>query len=321
MPRMEASSDQIREIGASVVCLFSPETRHGSLVLVSLRSWAPVPACKDLIWAWSRSLSSFRDPQAASLPHSLEGRRRQAAGDPDLPFWNDHFVCPGKVRLELSPASTPTRSIAAPSMPRGGDVRAVERRNGKDPGQARATYRFVRRGMVVGRAARSPPGRGHRAAHAGRGLARRSGHHLVEQPDGMGQDRACPTEPLVRFDGKRFYHVWPARTSERAAHCCTSISRPLAIAGPAREYPSPMKFVERPGNSWASGSTSRSRSGGTCRSGWPAGGRFDRPGQQPHVPQTSMSESEAWGRPRDVAHDSRRRWATASGRRRSITMS
>ena len=124
------------------------------------------------------------------------------------------------------------------------------------------------------RPARPPPGRGHRAADAGRGPARRPGHHLVEQAEPVGRRSNCPPNPLVPLRRQPLLprHGRRGRARGRGAARTSTSTEPLAITGAAREYPVAAE-VRRGGPQArrASGSTSRSRSGGTCRSGWRAG--------------------------------------------------
>src|SRR5262249_5727487 len=56
--------------------------------------------------------------------------------------------------------------------------------------------------------------------------------------------QALPANPLVRFDGNRFYHVMAGEDErEGGALLYFNLRRPLAIASPSKEYPSPMKYV------------------------------------------------------------------------------
>jgi hypothetical protein len=58
------------------------------------------------------------------------------------------------------------------------------------------------------------------------------------------RNRPPPTNPLVRFDGDRFYHLMGGE-DERAGGALLyfNLSQPLEITGAQREYPSPMKFL------------------------------------------------------------------------------
>ena len=65
-------------------------------------------------------------------------------------------------------------------------------------------------------------------------------------------NRPEPTNPVVRFDGDRFYQLIGGE-DERSGGALLyfNLSRPLDIVGAKREYPSPMKFLaearQRPG--------------------------------------------------------------------------
>jgi len=58
------------------------------------------------------------------------------------------------------------------------------------------------------------------------------------------RDRSVPANQLVPFDGNRFYHLMGGE-DERGGGALLyfNLSEPLDIAGAAREYPSPMKFL------------------------------------------------------------------------------
>src|SRR5262249_48602115 len=53
-----------------------------------------------------------------------------------------------------------------------------------------------------------------------------------------------PADPLVRFDGTRFYPVRAGEDEREGGPLLYfTLRKPLAIASPSKEYPSPMKFV------------------------------------------------------------------------------
>ncbi|MHC4177444.1 MAG: CehA/McbA family metallohydrolase, partial [Planctomycetota bacterium] len=118
--------------------------------------------------------------------------------------------------------------------------------------------------------------------------------------------RELPDDPLVRFDGNRFYRVMAGEDErEGGALMFFGRQRPLAIAGSSREYPSPMKFVEQ---ARSDGASSRNSVWIDIEKPfwwdvpiWLASGQIDSIGlANNHMCRSSVYASEAWGRPRDV---------------------
>jgi len=109
-----------------------------------------------------------------------------------------------------------------------------------------------------------------------------------------------PSNLLVRFDGDRFYHAMGGE-DERGGGALLyfNLRQPLDIAGAAREYPSPMKFlaaarqqpdvcvdIEKP--FWYDTPI------------WLASGKVDSIGiAHNHMHRGGVLANEAWGRPRD----------------------
>jgi hypothetical protein len=108
-----------------------------------------------------------------------------------------------------------------------------------------------------------------------------------------------PAEPLVRFDGNRFYHVMAGEDERQGgALLFFNLRKPLAIASPSKEYPSPMKYVmearlnedvwidiEKP--FWWDVPL------------WLASGMMSSIGlANNHMCRDRMYETEAWGKPR-----------------------
>jgi hypothetical protein len=112
-------------------------------------------------------------------------------------------------------------------------------------------------------------------------------------------EKPLPEEPLVKFDGDRFYHLL-AGEDERGGGALLffNLKRPLEIAEAEREFPSPMAYlleakqqggwvdVEKP--FWWDVPT------------WLASGKVDSVGlANNHMQRLKMYPGEAWGRPRD----------------------
>jgi hypothetical protein len=121
---------------------------------------------------------------------------------------------------------------------------------------------------------------------------------------GTGADaERPPADPLVRFDGDRYYQVM-AGEDERGGGALLyfNLSRPLNLAGSELEYPSSMTFVAE----------ARRQAGASVWIDvekpfwwdvpiWLASGQIDSIGlANNHMNRRGMYEDEAWGRSRDT---------------------
>ena len=109
-----------------------------------------------------------------------------------------------------------------------------------------------------------------------------------------------PTNPVVRFDGDRFYHLMGGE-DERSGGALLyfNLSRPLDIVGAKREYPSPMKFLaearQRPG-AWVD----IEKPFWYDTPVWLASGMVNSIGiAHNHMHRAGVLPNEAWGRQRD----------------------
>jgi hypothetical protein len=114
-------------------------------------------------------------------------------------------------------------------------------------------------------------------------------------------DRKPPAQPLLTFDGNRYAHVLAGEDErEGGALLYFHLPRPLAIAGAGREYPSPLKFVaeaRRHKGVWID----VEKPFWWDVPVWLASGQVDSVGlANNHMCRSQMSESEAWGKPRDT---------------------
>jgi hypothetical protein len=226
------------------------------------------------------------------------GKGQRAA---KLPFWNDHFVCPGTVALDVAPGKYTLEVERGPEFELYSDTFTLE---------AGATKKVA---VELKRIANLPaegwwPGdlHVHRPVEDIELLMRAEDLHVApvitwwnkRNPWDKGR---LPENPLVRFDGNRFYHVMAGEDErEGGAMLYFHLNRPLAITDAAREYPSPLKFaaearklrgvwidVEKP--FWWDMPV------------WVAHGQVDSIGiANNHMCRDRMYESEAWGKPRVV---------------------
>ena len=209
-----------------------------------------------------------------------------AAGKPQrppaLPFWRDHFACPGTARLDVAPGDYTYEVERGPEYARaGGRFTARDKAPVKVQVELERLADLAKEGWWSGElhvhrpVAEIPLLMQAEDLHVAPVITwwhNRKMNRNLWDGTGKGAER-LPADPLVRFDGDRYYHVL-AGEDERGGGALLyfNLRRPLDLSGAELEYPSPMTFVAearrraRPG----SGSTSRSRSGGTSPSGWPA---------------------------------------------------
>ena len=228
--------------------------------------------------------------------------RVSRSGPVKLPFWRDHFVCPGDRTLELPPGNY-TYEIergpeyagpAAPSRSRPGRPR-------RSPCSSSGSSNLAAEGWWSGDL------HVHRPVEDIELLMRAEDLHVApvitwwNNRNLWANARAPAREPLVRFDGNRFYHLMAGEDErEGGALLYFNLRGRWPITGASREYPSPMKFVAEARQ--AEGRLDRHREAVLVGRAGLAGeraGRFDRPGQQPHVPRPDV-RNEAWGKPRDA---------------------
>lgn len=216
-----------------------------------------------------------------------------------LPFWRDHFVCPGEVRLELASGDY-TYEIE-----RGPEYQGLQGSftcNGATnlSLQLRRLVNMAQEGWWSGELHL------HRPLEDVELLMQAEDLHVAPvitwwNNRNLWADRKTPDPLLVPFDRNRFYHVMGGEDErEGGALLYFHLRQPLAITGAKREYPSPMQFlaeaqkhdgvwvdIEKP--FWWDVPL------------WLASGQVDSIGiANNHMCRSQMLENEAWGKPRDA---------------------
>lgn len=218
-----------------------------------------------------------------------------------LPFWNDHFVCPGTVSLDL-PAGKYTVEVE-----RGPEFEAHSE-SVTLMASAEKKLSVVLKRLVDLPADGWWPGElhVHRPVADIELLMRAENLHVAPVITWWNNrnewaKRDLPIEPLIKFDGNRFYHVMAGEDErEGGALLYFHLTRPLAISGASREFPPPLKFVDE----------ARKQKGAWIDiekpfwwdvPSWVASGQVDSIGlANNHMCRDRMYESEAWGKPRIV---------------------
>ena len=226
-----------------------------------------------------------------------DGKPQRAPG---LPFWRDHFVCDGPVRLQLPPGSY-TYAIE-----RGPEYR---RQTGKVDLTVEGkvlSLRLKRLSHLARDGWYSGDLHVHRSLDDARLLMRAEDLHVAPvitwwNNRNRWKGREVPDDLLVNFDGNRYYHVMAGEDErEGGALLYFNLPKPLTITGSSREYPSPMKFVaaaRRHRGAWID----IEKPFWWDVPVWLASGQVDSIGlANNHMCRSQMYESEAWGRARDA---------------------
>lgn len=227
-----------------------------------------------------------------------EGRPQRAAGQP---FWNDHFVCSGRVALELAPGMYRYQIERGPEHARlSGTVDLQD--SAKE-----LNLTLTRIANLRASGWYSGDLHVHRPVEQVELLMRAEDLDVAPvitwwNARNLWNDRPLPDQISRRFDRHRLYHVMAGEDErEGGALLYFGLDKPLDITAVNREVPSPMQFVaaakeidpqvwidiEKP--FWWDVPV------------WLASGQMQSIGlANNHMCRSRMLENEAWGRPRDT---------------------
>lgn len=226
--------------------------------------------------------------------------KAQRAGD--LPFWFDHFVTPAAVRLNVRPGKYSVEIERGPEYRRLSDTLELT-----GNGDVQRTYDLERLVDLSAEGWWSGDLHVHRPLQAIELLLRAEDLHVAPvitwwNKKNLWEGKPLPPNPLVRFDGNRFYHSLAGEDErEGGALLYFHLRKPLAIASESKEYPSPLKFVEAArvldDDVWID----IEKPFWWDVALWLATGKMNSIGlANNHMCRDRMSESEAWGKPRLV---------------------
>jgi hypothetical protein len=224
-----------------------------------------------------------------------EGEAQKAEG---LPFFRDHFVCSGDATITVAPGKYTYEVERGPEYEMAkGELTLAAGQNYEQHVTLRRIVDLPARGWYPGDL------HVHRPIEDIELLMRAEDLYIApvitwwNQKD-LWADRALPENPLVQFDGHRFYHVM-AGEDERNGGAFLFFGRanPLEIRDAEKEWPSPIEFLESRGDAtWID----------IEKPFWwdmpvaLAHGIGDSIGvANNHMCRSSMYETEAWGHPRD----------------------
>ncbi len=276
----------------------------------SIRSWlfcaSMAAVCLTMPWAGLGLAATLEftvnDAAGRRLPCRIHvyDKDDQPQRPKELPFWNDHFVCPGKASLEL-PAGTYRFEIErGPQYER--QIGLAELTNG---GVQQIQRKLKRIADLAAEGWYSGDLHVHRPIEQMELLMGAEDLRVAPtitwwNENNLWAGRPLPENPLRQFDGNRFCDVMAGEDErEGGALMFFGLRRPMEITGSTREYPSPMKFIEQ----------ARKAEGVWIDIEkpfwwdvplWLADGRIDSIGlANNHMCRSTMFPNEAWGRPRD----------------------
>lgn len=240
-----------------------------------------------------------RDDNGKALPCRihLTGPDGKPVRADKLPFWRDHFVCAGDADLDLAPGTYRYEVERGPEHEKlSGTVDVKETRE--------LALKLRRVADLAARGWYSGDLHVHRPSADVPLLMRAEDLRVAPvitwwNNTNPWAKQELPKEPLVRFDGDRYYRLLGGE-DERGGGALLYFNGPgpLPIAGSEREYPSPMKFV----------TAARKQKGWWIDiekpfwwdvPAWLASGAVDSIGiAHNHMHRGGVYPGEAWGRPR-----------------------
>ncbi len=216
-----------------------------------------------------------------------------------LPFFRDHFVCTGKIQLDLAPGNYSYEIERGPEyLMRTGTVTVAA-------ATQNLALKLERLAEMAAEGWWSGDLHVHRPVDDIALLMQAEDLHMVPvmtwwNAKNEWSKRKPPAELLVQFDRNRFYQVMAGEDErEGGALLYFNLKEPLPIASATREYPPPMKFLKearRHSDVWVD----IEKPFWWDVPVWLASGQVDSVGlANNHMCRDQMYESEAWGKPRD----------------------
>lgn len=242
--------------------------------------------------------SQSRQPIACRMHLSdSNGRPVQV---PRLPFFRDHFPIPGMARLELPVGNYTFELERGPEYVNlKGGFTIVEGAEGAQEISLRRVVDMAAESWWSGDL------HVHRPIEDIELLMKAEDLHVAPVITWWNRrsewtEKPLPSEPLVRFDQNRFYHLLAGEDErEGGALLFFNLNKPLAIATKNREHPSPMEFLKQA--KAAGGWVDVEKPFWWDVPVWLASGQVDSIGlANNHMNRGKMYETEAWGKPRDA---------------------
>jgi hypothetical protein len=234
--------------------------------------------------------------------HDAERRPQRAA---DMPFWHDHFVCPGVAELQVAPGRYRYDVERGPEWDRLSGTVTVPA-DGSGSRIVRVEHQLTRIADLLGQGWYAGDLHVHRPVDEVELLMRAEDLHVVPVITWWNErnawaGREIPEHVLKSFDGHRYYHIMAGEDErEGGALLYFHLPRPVDITKSTREFPSPLEFVDearrQDGNVWVD----IEKPFWWDVPVWLAVGQVASIGiANNHMCRRQMFASEAWGRPRD----------------------
>jgi hypothetical protein len=227
------------------------------------------------------------------------GKPQRAGG---LPFWFDHFVSPGKAQVQLNPGKYSIEIERG--LEYGRIAEAFEVNAERD---LQLDYRTERLVDLTTEGWWSGELHVHRPVETIELLMQAEDLHLAPvitwwNKINLWDKKQRPGDPLVRFDGNRFYQMMAGEDErEGGALLFFHLMKPLAIGSNDREYPSLMKFVQDAQRIDDKVWIDIEKPFWWDVPLWLATGKMQSIGlANNHMCRDRVYESEAWGKPRSV---------------------
>jgi hypothetical protein len=241
--------------------------------------------------------------EANGKPTAARIHLRNSKGRPhqpkQFPFWQDHFVCPGEAKLELSP------DIYTVEVERGPEFSAYHRTFAVAEGMTTNVTATLR--QLVDLSAEgwwSGELHVHRPVANAELLMRAEDLHVAPFITWWNRQNlwsnSPPGGPLRQFDGNRFVHLLGGEDErEGGALLYFNLKEPLAITGATRHFPSSLVYAReaRERGAWID----IEKPFWWDVPLWLASGLCDSIGiANNHMHRSGMYNGEAWGRARDT---------------------
>lgn len=221
---------------------------------------------------------------------------------PGLPFWRDHFVCPGEVELDLPPGNYRYLIERGPEFQRvEGDRELAENNSSQLTAKLARIAELRQEGWFTA------------DLHVHRDPREVELLMLAEDLDfapvitwwnnrNYWSTRAHPAETLKRFDGHRLYDVMAGEDErEGGALLYFGLHRPLDIRATTREFPSPLEYVADARRADPAVWVDIEKPFWWDVPVWIASEVADSIGiANNHMCHSTMLANEAWGKPRDT---------------------
>jgi hypothetical protein len=218
----------------------------------------------------------------------------------NLPFWHDHFVCPGKVELGLQAGSYTYEIERGPEyFSLRGTVSLLEGEAKSVTNRLQPLTHLRREGWWSGEL------HVHRPIPDIQLLMQAEDLHIAEvitwwNKQNPWSTRSLPAQPLIRFDQDRFYHIMAGEDERNGgALLYFNLPGPLNITNSGSEFPSPVVFLEearRYTNVWID----VEKPFWLDAPAWFASMKVDSVGiAHNHMHRGGVLDNEAWGKARD----------------------